>query len=37
VAVLELGTDAGSLEDAYLQLTGDAVEYRAADTRGGAR
>jgi ABC-2 type transport system ATP-binding protein len=35
--VLELGTESGSLEDAYLQLTGDAVEYRTADTAGGAR
>ncbi|PZR53128.1 ABC transporter ATP-binding protein [Xylanimonas oleitrophica] len=35
--VLELGTESGSLEEAYLQLTGDAVEYRAADARGGAR
>jgi ABC-2 type transport system ATP-binding protein len=37
VTVLELGTESGSLEDAYLQLTGDAVEYRTADTLGGAR
>jgi len=35
--VLELGTQTGSLEEAYLQLTGDAVEYRTADTLGGAR
>ena len=35
--VLELGTEAGSLEEAYLELTGEAVEYRAADVRGGAR
>ena len=28
VTVLELGTESGSLEEAYLQLTGDAVEYR---------
>ncbi|WP_028045543.1 ABC transporter ATP-binding protein [Cellulomonas sp. URHE0023] len=32
--VLELGTESGSLEEAYLKLTGDAVEYRAA---GGVR
>jgi ABC-2 type transport system ATP-binding protein len=37
VAVLELGTDSGSLEEAYLQLTGDAVEYRTVDAQGGAR
>lgn len=37
VTVLELATESGSLEEAYLQLTGDSVEYRAADTRGGAR
>lgn len=35
--VLELATESGTLEEAYLQLTGDAVEYRTADTRGGAR
>ncbi|WP_250444690.1 ABC transporter ATP-binding protein [Actinotalea sp. C106] len=35
--VLELGSESGSLEEAYLQLTGDAVEYRAAGTQGGAR
>ncbi len=34
VTVLELGAESGSLEDAYLQLTGDSVEYRTA---GGAR
>ncbi|NCT90451.1 ATP-binding cassette domain-containing protein [Cellulomonas sp. APG4] len=37
VTVLELASESGSLEDAYLQLTGDAVEYRAADAAGGAR
>lgn len=37
VTVLELGTESGTLEEAYLQLTGDAVEYRAVDARGGAR
>lgn len=44
-AVLELAAEQVSLEDAYLQLTGDAVEYRAsaaasttaATTAGGAR
>ncbi|SFJ75778.1 ABC transporter ATP-binding protein [Cellulomonas sp. KH9] len=35
--VLELAAESGTLEEAYLQLTGDAVEYRTADTRGGAR
>lgn len=35
--VLELGAESGSLEEAYLQLTGDAVEYRTVDARGGAR
>ena len=37
VTVLELAAETGSLEDAYLQLTGDSVEYRTADTVGGAR
>lgn len=37
VTVLELGAESGSLEEAYLQLTGDAVEYRTVDARGGAR
>ena len=37
VTVLELGAESGSLEDAYLQLTGDAVEYRTADTLGRTR
>ena len=36
-AVLELAAEQVSLEDAYLQLTADAVEYRAAGTSGGAR
>ena len=36
--VLELSSESGSLEDAYLQLTADAVEYRSADAGpGGAR
>lgn len=37
VAVLELATQTGTLEDAYLQLTGDAVEYRTDAPQGGAR
>ncbi|WP_149205196.1 ABC transporter ATP-binding protein [Actinotalea subterranea] len=37
VTVLELGAESGSLEDAYLQLTGDSVEYRTADTLGRTR
>ncbi len=37
VAVLELGAETGSLEDAYLQLTGDSVEYRTTDTLGRTR
>ncbi len=36
-AVLELAAEQVSLEDAYLQLTADAVEYRAAGAAGGAR
>jgi ABC-2 type transport system ATP-binding protein len=28
VTVLELATDGGSLEDAYLELTADSVQYR---------
>ncbi|MDQ0424999.1 ABC transporter ATP-binding protein [Cellulomonas iranensis] len=36
-AVLELAAEQVSLEDAYLQLTADAVEYRAAGASGGAR
>jgi len=37
--VLELATENASLEDAYLQLTADSVEYQATDraTQGGAR
>ncbi|MBD7919791.1 ATP-binding cassette domain-containing protein [Cellulomonas sp. Sa3CUA2] len=35
--VLELAAETGSLEEAYLQLTGDAVEYRTAGTGAGAR
>ncbi|MHA7134681.1 ABC transporter ATP-binding protein [Oerskovia turbata] len=43
--VLELATDGGSLEDAYLELTADAVQYRggspadavARSSAGGAR
>ncbi|WP_299038947.1 ABC transporter ATP-binding protein [uncultured Pseudokineococcus sp.] len=35
--VLELGAESGTLEEAYLQLTRDAVEYRTADDREGAR
>ncbi|WP_040399259.1 ABC transporter ATP-binding protein [Cellulomonas massiliensis] len=34
VTVLELSTEAGSLEDAYLRLTADAVEYRTSDAAG---
>ncbi|WP_129336566.1 ABC transporter ATP-binding protein [Cellulomonas endophytica] len=37
VTVLELAAETGSLEEAYLQLTGDAVEYRTAGAAGGAR
>ncbi|QTE31034.1 ABC transporter ATP-binding protein [Pengzhenrongella sicca] len=37
VTVLELGAESGSLEEAYLQLTGDAVQYRAAEMKDGAR
>ena len=37
VTVLELGVETGTLEEAYLELTRDAVEHRAADDRGGAR
>ncbi|GEK20546.1 ABC transporter ATP-binding protein [Cellulomonas xylanilytica] len=37
VTVLELGSESGSLEEAYLELTGEALEYRAADVQGGAR
>jgi len=36
VTVLELSTEAGSLEDAYLQLTADAVEYRTPDVAGAS-
>ena len=37
IAVLELGTKQVSLEDAFMNLTGDAVEYRAADAMGAQR
>lgn len=36
VTVLELSTEAGSLEDAYLQLTANAVEYRTPDAAGAS-
>ncbi len=35
--VIAQSTDTGSLEDAYLALTADAVEYRSATTLKGPR
>jgi ABC-2 type transport system ATP-binding protein len=37
IAVLELTTVAGTLEEAYLDLTAGAVQYRSGATTGGAR